>query len=63
MGELLTAEELAQKLKVQPTTVQEWARSGRIPSLRLSPKVVRFQLTAVIESLTRSAALEAIGAR
>jgi excisionase family DNA binding protein len=30
--ELLTAEEVANRLKVKPHTVRRWARQGRIPT-------------------------------
>ena len=49
--DLLTAEELAERLHVRPSTVREWARRGRIPTVRLSPKVVRYDLSAVVESV------------
>ena len=52
MGELLTADELAERLKVSPDTVKVWARVGRIPAVRLSPKVLRFDLSAVLGALT-----------
>ena len=50
---LLTADELAERLRVQPGTVRQWSRAGRIPAVRLSPKVVRYDLAAVIEALTQ----------
>jgi predicted site-specific integrase-resolvase len=49
--ELLTAEEVAGRLRIRPETLKAWARRGRIPRIRISPKVVRFDLDAVIESL------------
>ena len=49
--ELLTTEELAGRLKVKPITVRDWARRGLIPRLRLSPKVIRFDLAAVLEAI------------
>ena len=49
--DLLTAEELAERLHVRPSTVREWARRGKIPTVRLSPKVVRYDLSAVVESV------------
>ncbi len=49
--DLLTAEELAERLHVRPSTVREWARRGRIPTVRLSAKVVRYDLSAVVESV------------
>jgi excisionase family DNA binding protein len=50
---LLTAEELAERLKIQPSTVRRWSRDGRIPTVRLSPKVVRYDYDAVVETLRR----------
>ena len=50
-GELLTAEELAERLRVQPATIRVWAREGRIPRLRISAKVIRFDPIAVVEVL------------
>ena len=47
MQELLTAGELAVRLKVRPETVRAWARSGRIPVIRFSRKVLRFDIEAV----------------
>jgi predicted site-specific integrase-resolvase len=49
--ELLTADELAGRLRVQPTTVRVWSRQGKIPTVRLSAKVVRFDWDAVLKSL------------
>jgi excisionase family DNA binding protein len=46
--ELLTAEQLADRLHIRPRTVQVWARQGRIPTVRLSAKVVRFNWAAVL---------------
>ena len=53
MGELLTAEELAVRLQVRPSTVRLWGRQGRIPVTRLSKKVLRYDLAAAIEALTK----------
>ena len=50
--ELLTADELARRLRVRPDTVRNWARRKLIPRLQLSPKVIRFDLQAVIEAVT-----------
>lgn len=49
--ELLTATELAGRLRVQVDTVRRWAREGRIPCLRPSPKVVRFELGQVVAAI------------
>lgn len=42
MCDLVTADELAVRLRVRPDTVRRWARAGLIPSIRLSAKVRRF---------------------
>ena len=52
MGELLTAAEMAARIRVRPTTLQEWAREGKIPSIRINPKVIRFDAEAVILALS-----------
>jgi excisionase family DNA binding protein len=51
--DLLTAAELAERLRIKPSTAMEWQRSGRIPSIRLSHKVVRFNLREVLAALRR----------
>ncbi len=38
---LLTLAEAAAALRVGKRTVEAWAASGRLPTLRLSPRVVR----------------------
>lgn len=50
---LLTAEELADRLRVRPGTVRQWSQRGWIPAVRLSPKVVRYDLVAVIDAMTK----------
>ena len=52
--DLLTAEELAGRLHVRPSTVREWARRGKIPTVRLSPKVVRYSVAAVIQTVSNA---------
>jgi excisionase family DNA binding protein len=54
-AELLTVSQLAQKLHVQPRTIQAWARAGRIPCVKLSAKVVRFEWEAVLTALHNQA--------
>ena len=49
--DLLTADELAKRLRVQPSTVKIWARMGRIPAVRVLPKVVRFDLDEVVRAI------------
>jgi excisionase family DNA binding protein len=54
--ELLTARELAKRLRVSPETVRAWAQRGRIPMLRLSPKVIRYNAEAVLAALSSTPA-------
>lgn len=53
-SELLTAQELAKRLRVSPETVRAWARRGHIPTLRLSRKALRYNLEAVLAALSAS---------
>lgn len=53
--DLLTAAELAVRLKVRTRTIDRWARTGRIPVRKLSPKVRRFNITEVIATLESDA--------
>jgi excisionase family DNA binding protein len=50
---MLTASELASRLSLRPATVLELARAGKIPSVRLTPKVVRFDIVDVISAMKR----------
>ncbi len=53
--DLLTATELAERLRVKPSTVLDWQRAGRIPAIRLSHKILRFNLGEVLAALKRPA--------
>ena len=53
--EFLTARQLAARLQVSESTVHRLAREGRIPSVRLTPRLVRFNLKAVCRALEGSA--------
>ena len=48
--QLLTAEELAERLKVPVSWVYEQSRQGKIPTVRVG-RYVRFSLTQVLKSL------------
>jgi excisionase family DNA binding protein len=48
---LLTATEIADKLAVAPSTVIRWAKTGRIPEVRLSPRTRRFSWDDVVGAL------------
>jgi excisionase family DNA binding protein len=44
---LLRAGDVAKLLNVSAKAVYRWAASGRLPAVRLSEKVIRFELEAV----------------
>lgn len=52
--EFLTARQLAEVLQVSESTVRRLAREGRIPCVRLTPRLLRFNLKAVYRSLDGS---------
>lgn len=45
---LLTAQELADILRVEKDTVYRWTRAGKIPSIRLGGRRFRYELQAVL---------------
>ena len=47
----LTARQLAAILQVSESTVRRLAQKGRIPSVRITPHIIRFHLRAVREAL------------
>jgi excisionase family DNA binding protein len=49
--EFLTVRQLASILQVSETTVRRLAHKGRIPSVRLTPRILRFHLQAVRDAL------------
>ena len=49
--EFLTARQLAKVLQVSESTVRRLARKRRIPSVRITPHIIRFHLVAVRETL------------
>jgi excisionase family DNA binding protein len=49
--EFLTARQLAAILQVSESTVRRLARKGRIPSIRLTPRITRYHLQAVRDAL------------
>lgn len=58
--ELLTAEDLAGRLHLRPSTIRQWAREGRIPVVRLTPKVVRYDLADVVRAFRDAQQSEAL---
>jgi excisionase family DNA binding protein len=49
--DLLTAEQLAERLGVKPRTIREWFRAGLIPASRLTRKVIRYDFGQVVTAL------------
>jgi excisionase family DNA binding protein len=49
--EFLTARQIAEVLQVSESTVRRLARKRRIPSVRITPHIIRFHLDAVREAL------------
>ena len=49
--EFLTARQLAALLQVSESTVRRLAREGRIPSVRLTSRLMRFHLSSVMSAL------------
>jgi hypothetical protein len=49
--DLLTAAALAERLGVKPGTILKWHRQSKIPSRKLSHKVLRFNLGDVLAAL------------
>lgn len=49
--ELLTADEVADRLQLRPSTIRRWARDGRIPAVRVTAKVVRYDLAEVLRAI------------
>jgi excisionase family DNA binding protein len=47
--ELLTADEAAEKLRIEKRTLLKWARENKIESVKLSRKVVLFTADAIDE--------------
>jgi excisionase family DNA binding protein len=49
--EFLTSRQLAEVLQVSETTVRRLARDGRIPCVRVTPRLLRFNLKSVLRAL------------
>lgn len=55
---LLTTYDLARRYGVSVATIRRWVRQGRVPFIRASRRVVRFDLVAVENALTKTIARE-----
>ena len=51
--ELLTKEELAERLKLTTRTIDTMIAQGRLPCLKLSPRTVRFHWSDVMAALNQ----------
>ena len=49
--EILTAEQVGECLNLSPHTIKKWAARGKIPSIRISPKVLRFEWAEVKKAI------------
>lgn len=54
-GEFLTARQIAEILQVSESTVRRLAREGRIPVVRVTPRLTRYNLQTVLRALDGSA--------
>lgn len=53
--DFLTARQLASILQVSESTVRRLAREGRIPAVRITPRILRFNLKSVRHALDATA--------
>ena len=63
MGTLVTAEEIARLIGVTRRTISAWARKGKIPRIKITGKVVRFDPDQVVRALKSRATDEPGGRR
>jgi len=56
--EYLTAEELGHRLRLSTETIRQMARDGKLPCIRLSAKVIRFDPRAVARALVQPQSTE-----
>lgn len=56
--EYLTAKQLAEALQVSETTIYRLRRTGRIPSVHVTDRIVRYNLRDVRRALQRAHAAE-----
>lgn len=56
MEDLLTAAELAERLRLRTCTIQAWTREGLIPSIRITGKVIRYDYEDVRRTLKKTKA-------
>lgn len=53
MASLLNVVEVAEQLKIRPSTVRSWTREGILPCIRITGRVVRYDLESVRAALVK----------
>lgn len=53
MRELLSADEIAERLGVHVSTVRGWIRDGSIPAIRVGPRLLRVRWRDLVEDPKR----------
>jgi excisionase family DNA binding protein len=51
---LVDAGTVAEAIGIRASTVRRWAKEGRIPAVRLSSRLIRFELDQVLAAMDRS---------
>lgn len=51
--ELLTASEVAERLRVSKDTIRLWTQDGILPAIRINQKIVRYDFAEVVRSLRK----------
>lgn len=51
---LLTAQELAEHLRLSRASIYRLSETNKIPSIHLGPRIIRFILSDVMEALTNN---------
>ena len=52
MSEILTRDETAERLQINPRTLDNWVRNGIVPCLR-GERIVRFEWDKVLKALEK----------
>jgi excisionase family DNA binding protein len=59
--QIVTQRGVAEALKVSQRTVYTMTKTGRIPCIRISSRIVRYDLAAVLEALSKDNRMMSIG--
>lgn len=52
-ADLVTKIEISKALNVSQRTIDSWVKSGRIPSVRVTPRFIRYHVPSVMAALMR----------